>query len=433
VGLVRLSGPRALQLLQQACSMQRVVPRQMHGVRLLDPSGEVIDRAMVCYMPGPRSYTGEDVVEVFGHGGVLNMERILALFLRAGTRLAGPGEFTRRAFLNGRLDLTQAEAVAQVVAARSERALRNAQAVLDGALGQQLAALRRQVVQLCALLEAELDFADDSQGEVSPSELAQRHQQLEQTLSDLVGSYRAGRRLDGVSVALVGPVNAGKSSLFNRLLQCERAIVAEEPGTTRDYLEAETIWRGQRVRLIDTAGERLEGTLGAMELAGQALAAPVLGQCDLLVHVLDLSRPDEVRHVQQGAPLLIAANKVDLIASTSRAAGLDQLTDCALVVPTSAVTGEGLGLLREQVMKLLFPDDGLEPETIQLFRQRQWEALLRAREAVTAGRLAQQQGLPPELMVEHAREALRRLDEVTGQGCTEAVLDAVFERFCVGK
>ena len=382
VGMVRLSGPRARELLRQVCSRRRFRPRQMHAVQLRD-GGQIVDRVLACHMPAPRSYTGEDVVEVFGHGGALNMERILHLFLDHGARLAQPGEFTRRAFLEGRLDLIQAEAVAHVVAARSERALSNAQTLLEGALGQRLAALRQELLQLCAMLEASLDFAEDTASEVALTEVARHHQHLERELEAVVGTYRRGKRLEGVTVGLRGRVNVGKSSLFNALLQRERALVDHRPGTTRDYLEADVDWQGYRVTLVDTAGDGPEGSLSAMEQAGQRLASSVLARCDLVVWVVDATHP--LDHAPRGgAPIVVVANKVDLLTPEVRTVVCRALAGEYPVVETSAVTGEGLDRLRGAVLGQLF-DSEVEGEsvdaveTVQLVHRRQWDALRRAR------------------------------------------------------
>jgi tRNA modification GTPase len=430
VGMVRLSGPRAPELLGRVCRLPRLEARRMHAASLRAPqSGEVLDRVLVCYMPAPHSYTGEDVVEVHGHGGELNLGRILSLFIGLGARQAAPGEFTRRAFLNGRLDLTQAEAVAQVVAARSERALRNAQAVLGGALGRRLRGLQRGAVELCGLLEAAIDFADETAEELGEDELDRRHLALAGEIELLARTYRQGQRLDGVRVALVGPVNAGKSSLFNCLLGRDRALVADEPGTTRDYLEAEASWDGHRVTLLDTAGERPESALTPLERAGRALAAPVLTGCDLWVQVVDASLDGEMERVtwsEDTPPVVVAANKVDQITTSRRASlGPD-------LVQTSAVSGEGLETLRRRVLEALFPSEG-EAETVQVTLQRQWQGLVNAAGALRKGHDALRAGAPPEVVVEHGREALEALDAVTGERSTEAVLDAVFARFCVGK
>jgi len=453
VGIVRLSGSRAAELLERAARGVPLRPRRMVRVDLFDPDSDaVLDQALVCLMRGPRSYTGEDVVEVYGHGGRLNMEALLGLFVRLGARPAGPGEFTRRAFLNGRLDLTQAEAVAEVIAARGARALRNAHAVLGGALGREVRAVRAQAVALAAELEACIDFAEElGEGAVGEgavgSGLAERHRALLAQLGRLVASYRRGRRLSGVSAVLVGAVNAGKSSLFNRLLGSRRALVSAEPGTTRDYLEAEVEWDGLRVTLIDTAGERERERMSVLEREGLALALERARRADVVVQVIDVSvagGAGAVASTGGGVGRVVVAHKVDLLAGELRqrrcralAAGAGGVS----VVEASAATGEGLEALRAAVVAAALGDpaeaggDGLGelPETVQVTQERQWEALSRAERALGAGLTALSEGTAPELVVEHTREALVALGEITGETFTEDVLDAVFARFCVGK
>ncbi|MBK8480942.1 MAG: tRNA uridine-5-carboxymethylaminomethyl(34) synthesis GTPase MnmE [Proteobacteria bacterium] len=317
VGIVRLSGPRATELLQRAACGRTLRPRRMVRVDLVDPATEArIDEVLACVMPAPRSFTGEDVVEIYGHGGQLNLEALLALFIGLGARPAGPGEFTRRAFLNGRLDLTQAEAVAEVIGARSTRALQNAQALLGGALGREVRSLRARAVELAAELEARIDFAEELEALQPGRALVEGHRELIAALGRLVASYRRGRRLNGVVVVLVGAVNAGKSSLFNRLLGSQRALVSAEPGTTRDYLEAEVEWDGLRVTLIDTAGER-EG-MSALERAGLALGLERARSADVVLQVVDVSAagPEAVFGAPGGGVgRVVVANKIDRLAA----------------------------------------------------------------------------------------------------------------------
>lgn len=454
VGIVRLSGEGAVAALARATHGARLPSRRLVRVELRDPdSGATIDRVLACAMPGPHSYTGEDVVEVFGHGGRLNMEALLGLFVRLGARPAGPGEFTRRAFVNGRLDLTQAEAVAEVIAARSARALRNAQAVLGGALGRELRALRAQTVTLAAELEACIDFADELDQPVSAAALVEQHEALLAGVGRLRASYRRGRRLNGVSVVLVGAVNAGKSSLFNALLGSRRALVSVEPGTTRDYLEAEVEWDGLRVTVIDTAGHRASEQMSPLEREGLGLATERARAADVVVEVVDASAPSasgaggELAAVGEGAPRVVVASKVDLLAVDLRGArsgALAQARTAAPVIEVSALSGEGLESLRRAVVRAALGDDprGGESgavaaltagETVQVTQERQWEALGRAEQALSAGLAALNAGVVPELVVEHTREALAALGEITGEQFTEDVLDAIFSRFCLGK
>lgn len=444
LGILRLSGPQALGLLKRLCRRETFSPRRMISVHLRHPrDGETLDHVMVCYMPGPNSFTGEDVVEVYGHGGVLNMERMLSVFVQLGARLADPGEFTRRAFLNGRMDLSQAEGVAQVIRARSELALSNAQAIVRGALGSKIRDIRQQIVKLAARLEAGIDFADDvctelpadAVGRELESELAREHEAIEEEIEKLACTYARGRRLEGVAVALVGPANVGKTSLFNRLLGSDRAVVSDEPGTTRDYLEAEIDINGQRATLLDTPGQRDKAQLSLLEQRGLALATPQIERCDLLVSVVDLSDSRPPRQVveRRERPLIIAANKADLVPASMVKDRVEELRalDLPLAV-TSAIDGTGLDQLRELVTEQLFCDC-TEPESVQVTLKRQWEALLRARQAISEGRKALGQGLGPELVVEHSRGALGALGEITGEEYSEAILDTVFSTFCIGK
>jgi tRNA modification GTPase len=448
VGIVRLSGSRAAELLERAARGVTLRPRRMVRVDLFDPESDAaLDQVLVCLMRAPRSYTGEDVVEIYGHGGRLNMEALLGLFVRLGARPAGPGEFTRRAFLNGRLDLTQAEAVAEVIAARGARALRNAHAVLGGALGREVRAVRAQAVALAAELEACVDFAEElGDGGVGEG-LAERHRALLAQLGRLVASYRRGRRLNGVSAVLVGAVNAGKSSLFNRLLGSRRALVSAEPGTTRDYLEAEVEWDGLRVTLIDTAGDRERERMSVLEREGLALALERARTADVVVQVIDVSVAGGAgagESAAGGVGRVVVAHKVDLLAGELRRQRCRALAAGAGgvgVVEASAATGEGLEALRAAVVAAALGDaaegggEGLgeSRETVQVTQERQWEALRRAELALGAGLTALSEGTAPELVVEHTREALVALGEITGETFTEDVLDAVFARFCVGK
>lgn len=446
--MVRLSGPGALSMARAACRLEVLPPRRMVRAWLHDPqSGELVDQVMICAMTAPRTYTGEDVVEVYGHGGELIMDRILNLMLGLGATLAEPGEFTRRAFLNGRLDLTQAEAVAQVIEARSERAARNAVATLAGAMGDRIGQIRLLLLQVAAGLEARIDFVDDVDDVEQPEDLdpglLETHQEVSRQVDALVRSYTTGRRLDGAVVALVGPVNVGKSSLFNGLLTRTRALVSGEPGTTRDYLEAEVSWEGRRLVLVDTAGSRQDGQPTPLEAAGQELAGEVVSRCDLLVHVVDLSDPQQAAcqlatTAGSGRPAVVAANKLDLCQpgalGSFREAVLSEASDGPLaVVGTSALRGDGMDQLKESILRGLWQDDAGQEEPVLVTRKRQWLALRAAQEALASGAEALHHRLPPELTVEHYREALDVLGEITGETYTEHVLDAVFETFCVGK
>lgn len=458
IGVVRLSGPRAVPLVLALARRGRLTPRRLTLCTLRHPtSGAVLDRALVCAMPGPGSYTGEDMAEVQAHGGDLNLERIVEALLTLGARPAEPGELTRRAFLAGKLDLTQAEAIAEIIAARSDRALSNAQAVLRGELGRQVRALCAVVVELCAELEAQVDFAPDlddqgtapQPGAATGSAAALRHLEAARRVRALSDTYRGGQHLRGCRVVLAGPVNSGKSSIFNRILDTERAVVSPEPGTTRDYIEAEVVCEGTALTLVDTAGVR-EGaagtgvgerdSVGAVERAGQGLGARVLRESHLGVWVCDLSDPalrppvPPPEQAGQGPGLwVVAANKSDrcTFAQRERARDIDAAGGAPVVV-TSARTGEGIEQLLGTIVRALGTGRGVW-ETVLVTRGRHRAALERAGEALERGAEALTAGWPPEVVVEHPREALAHLQSITGERYSEAVLDRVFATFCIGK
>jgi tRNA modification GTPase len=432
LGIIRVSGPSALALLRRLSSREKFLPYRLHHTTLAYPAPtDVLDEVMACYMPGPRSFTGEDVVELYAHGGPLGLGRLLAALQMLGARAAEPGEFTRRAFLNGRLDLAQAGAVAQIIGARSETALRNAQAVLSGELGHKIRVLRKQVIQLAASLEVSIDFSDEVELQMSTEQGLAQCQQIKKETANLAATYQRGRHLSGATVGIVGRVNAGKSSLFNQLLGRSRALVSAEPGTTRDYLEAEASWSGYRIVLIDSVGQRAASQLTALEQAGQELTYPVLMQCDLLLQVVDLSSPapfDQLLEVER--PSLVVANKQDLAAAGAQEALTRRLGE--QIICTSALQGQGLEELKKAILQRLFPA-GLEQESVQITQLRHWEVLQRALGRLTEVEESLHAQQAPELVVEHVREVLETLGEITGETYTEAILDEVFREFCIGK
>jgi tRNA modification GTPase len=425
VGIVRVSGPAAAAIARAVTGVGELEDRRLVRAVARDPrSGERLDDVLVVLMRAPRTFTGEDVLEVHGHGGQRNMGRLLRACLEAGARAAEPGEFTRRAFVLGRIDLTQAEAVAGVIGAASERALRVAQAGLAGGLSERVSALRGRVVELLSEVEAGVDFPEEDLDLLSPAEVAGRAGEVGLALRALAGTYAVGRALkEGVEVALTGPPNVGKSSLLNALAGEERAIVAPEPGTTRDFVEARVVWSGVPVTLIDTAGDR--DAEGALEQRGVELGRARAARADLVVWVRDATARGPGR-LDQGAPppgdtTLEVWNKVDLAAAP----------DGALAV--SALEGRGLEGLRQAVLERVLggADSGTEDAVVSSERQRALveaagRAAERARELASTGR-------PVELVALELREAAPALGRITGEEVSEDVLDRLFARFCIGK
>jgi tRNA modification GTPase len=441
VAIVRLSGPRALEIARSIWHPNHpgpMAPRRLRLGEIRDPStGAPLDRAFAVVMPGPRSLTGEDVAELQCHGGVYLVRRVVGLALGLGARMAEPGEFSRRAFLNGRMDLTEAEAVADLVAARSETALRQALTQLSGALAGRIGGLRRNLVSIRAHLEAEIDFADEDIRPRSPQEIASALSRLIENIRALHDSFERGRLVrDGARAAIIGKPNVGKSSILNVMLGIERAIVTPIPGTTRDVIEDAIQVGAFRLVLQDTAGLCDGG--GEVERIGVARTLSHAGKADLLLAVFDASRPldDEDSRVielcrrRTGVAVL---NKRDLpaviFADTLRERGLEMP-----VVSLSALRAEGVARLCDELTKALEAAAGSGlGEDLTITRERHRGALARALEALSAAHKGALSLMPPEILALDVALASEALGSITGEVTTEDVLDAVFREFCIGK
>jgi tRNA modification GTPase len=401
--------------------------------RLADPEGaRTIDRALAVWFPGPASHTGEDCAEIHCHGGATVPALVLEAVLAAGARLARPGEFTQRAFLSGRMSLDQAEAVAELVAARSAAEAALAARHLEGALGARIRPLERDLKAVRASLSASLDFLDDEFSEADKAALAESLAALVGELRGIAALGREGRIYrDGLRVVLAGPPNAGKSSLFNALLGRDRALVNPRPGTTRDYLEASAAWSDVRVELVDTAGLR-GGADDEIERLGQELARRELERADVALWLMDLSDPaapgppaDVVSAL--GERLLIVGSKADLTPigdSERRPLAGDRPS-------VSAVTGSGLAALQEAVLARAGVVEGPGPEVVPNLRQRRAVEDCLARLEAAASAL--EAGLPPDVVDLELRDASAFLGLVTGATLPEDLLEEIFSRFCLGK
>lgn len=437
VCVVRVSGCGALEIGDRLAAAADVKPSQRPGgtffhARVFDPVAcAAVDDALILVFRAPHSYTGEDALEIQGHGGAVNARRLLGAALAAGARLAEPGEFTKRAFLNGRLDLTQAEAVCDLIQARTERAAHAARAQLDGALGRRVGALYERAVALCADVEHLLDF---DEGEVPggfQEEALGRLAELQREMESLLETWREGHLLrDGALVVLSGPPNAGKSSLLNALLGCDRAIVHDQPGTTRDIIEEGCAIGGVPLRLVDTAG--LRAAADEVEAEGVARARSLMRQADVNVRLSDLSSealPGECEALLELDPRtsVMAFSKCDL--PPVRAAEAPAGATC---VRLSARTGAGLEELRAAILEKLGarPLGGGAPAVSERHASELRAALASARGARAAlGRRAD------ELVVaaNELRAASEALGRIVGRVYSADLLDAVFSRFCVGK
>jgi tRNA modification GTPase len=446
LGIVRLSGPEAGaiagRIFRRGRALRPVAPERLRSHRLyygaiVDPAADrQLDEVMLVRMLPPRTFTREEVVEISCHGGLLPVREVLALCLRSGARAAEPGEFTLRAFLNGRIDLSQAEAVAGLVGARTERSLELAVDELRGRMTERLRPARDALVELMAYLDAAADFPDD---EIPSIDLDAALAQARAALAQVVAGAQTGVLYrEGVQIAIVGRPNVGKSSLLNALLGIERAIVTEIAGTTRDVV-AETInLHGLPATLLDTAG--ITETEDIVERIGVERSRQALAASGLVLFVLDRSQPAEagdravaelLRSRLSSGGVVVALNKSDLVAANSHS--LDGLLDERWPrLNISTHSGSGL----EELQELLYAelagrtDQAAEPALVTL---RQHDALRRALEGVEAAQLARQLRVPLDLLAVDVRVALYAVGEITGEHISEAVLDEIFSRFCIGK
>jgi tRNA modification GTPase len=411
-----------------------VRPRRLTWGRVRDPqSGSVLDEALAVVMPAPHSYTRQDVVEIQSHGGIVAVRRILQLALAAGARAAGPGEMTLRAFLNGRLDLAQAEAVLDIVQARTEAALRVAVEQLGGRLSARVRPLRARLVEVLAYLEASIDFVED---EIPPQDIVAPLGETASGLADLLASADRGLIYrQGVRAAIVGRPNVGKSSLLNALLRGERAIVTNIPGTTRDTLEETVNLQGVPLVLVDTAGIRLS-TQDEVERLGVERSRAALQRADLALHVVDGSQPlesldREIAGLVGEKPAVLVVNKCDLPAVAEEET--TGLLPGAPHLRISALTGQGIAEMEQAVLELVLGGRVSASDTPLVSNARHKDALTRALEHVQAAGQAQQDGLSADLLAIDVREAVDALGEITGETAGEDLLEAIFSRFCIGK
>ncbi|MDR3740390.1 MAG: tRNA uridine-5-carboxymethylaminomethyl(34) synthesis GTPase MnmE [Terracidiphilus sp.] len=476
IGIVRLSGPQAADIAAQLVALhQPLQPARARLASVLDDATP-IDQALVTFFPAPHSYTADDLVEIAAHGAPVVLELLLRRALALGARLAEPGEFTHRAFLSGKLDLTQAEAVRDLIDAETLTQARQAASQLGGALSRRVLPTKQDLTDLIALLEAGIDFAEDDVEVTPPSEIARRIDALQPPLAALEASFARGRIVhDGLTLAIVGRPNAGKSSLFNQLVQRDRAIVTATPGTTRDLVSERISLDGIPLELVDTAG--LRETNEEIEQLGIARSREAIADAALVLVVLDATQPlnDEEQTLLaslENRAALVALNKSDLAdpgaydtapcpihrAASSRdewetktssqpptpgAPGPAPLgtgetspsvhngaQHALSVIPTSALTGQGIDDLRRAILTLA--TGGAQPEPGLLTNLRQQQAIASARSALTDATQANASSIPHEMILLDLYRALWALDSLTGQTTPDDILNLIFSTFCIG-
>jgi len=463
IGVVRLSGSRALEIARpmlwlkhelepgQAVFGELIDPLLQNGnipaltaknaVRTGHPSdssrGERIDEVVVTYFAKPHSYTTDDVVEISAHGSPIVLRHIVELCVAAGARLAEPGEFTMRAFLNGRIDLTQAEAVRDLIESQTLFQAKVAAQQLEGALSRRLQPIKQKLVALIAMLEAGIDFAEDDVSVMPDQKILEQISTVRAPLVQLSESFAYGKIVhEGLTLAIVGRPNVGKSSLFNRLVERERAIVTSTPGTTRDLVSETVAIGGIPVKLVDTAGIRQ--ALDEAESIGIQKSMEALADADLILVVFDVShqtsaQDTELLNMVAGRPVIVVENKCDLGPETPRSRKNDETWGTQLSVRTSALTGEGIPELRAGILQHIGGESATPPEAGFLTNVRHQGLIHESLVALDAAKNAVGGKIPHEMLLLDLYNVLRPLDAITGATTTDDILNLIFSTFCIGK
>jgi tRNA modification GTPase len=441
LGVIRVSGPNAIACVQQifrSSKIKDLSSAATHTCHVGTIQAEsTVDQVVVTLFRAPHSYTGDDVVEISAHGSPFTLQTILGLCLKQGARLAGPGEFTQRAFLNGKLDLAQAEAVAELIRAKTDKTQVAALSQMQGHLSQHIRDLRGTLLPLLAHVEVGLDHSDEDHDFISRTHLATRCEEVRQKIEALLQSARVSKILrEGLHVALLGRPNVGKSSLLNALLKEDRAIVAPTPGTTRDTLQESLNVRGIPMVLTDTAGLRPD-TQDSVEQQGMERTQRSLQEADVILGLFDGSKgfsPEDEQIIRQAMtkPHIWVVNKSDLPQKFSSQT-LQTYNGAAPVVTLSAKTGEGLEALVDQLTGLAIDEKAQTSEAQWLLNARHQAALERAREALTHAVEAAQAEAFEECVALELQTALGALGEIIGETTTEDLLDQIFSTFCIGK
>lgn len=437
IAVIRVSGREAIEKVQGCFTGKDLTVQPSHTVhfgRVVGSDGETVDEVLATLFRSPASYTGEDTVEISCHGGVLVTQAVLETILNQGVRAAEPGEFTQRAFLNGKLELTQAEAVADLIHARSRRAVDAANQQLQGRLGEAVRTFRTRIIDAAAMVELELDFIEEDVEFADRDQLEELLTDLEREIDRLLDTYETGRLVsEGVRTVLAGRPNAGKSTLLNTLIGRDRAIVTEIAGTTRDTIDAEWSYEGLRFILTDTAGVR--ETTDQIEAEGVRRSREALETADLVICLKDLTDPmsseerKEIAELQKLAgdsPFMLVGTKLDL----TEPAG-EERTEYDLKI--SALSGENIEALKRVMKERALENMDYDTSTVLVTSSRHRDALQKAREHVRSALEGLANGLTGDFLSIDLRAAMNELGTITGEITTEDLLDSIFSRFCIGK
>ena len=441
IAVIRVSGKEAFQKVQSCFRGRDLTKADSHTVhfgRIVKKDGLIVDEVLATIFRSPKSYTGEDTVEISCHGGVLVTQQVLETVLEQGVKAAQPGEFTQRAFLNGKLDLDQAEAVADLIHAKSIKAVDAANQQLEGKLGEHIKTFRQQIIDATAMIELELDFIEEDVEFANKEQLRKLLTDLNLEISKLLDTYETGRLVrDGIKTVFIGKPNAGKSTLLNTLVGTDRAIVTEIAGTTRDTIDADWNYEGLLFKLIDTAG--LRDTDDRIEAEGVKRSRKAFQEADLVVflkdlsHILDSTERKEIADFQQHAsetPFLLVGTKLDLSGSVNES---EQEERIQFDLKISALQGENIDHLKKMMKDRALESKDYDTSSLLVTSSRHRDALQKAREHVQRAIDGLDQGLTGDFLSIDLRSALQELGSITGEITNEHILDSIFSRFCIGK
>ncbi|CUS98587.1 tRNA uridine-5-carboxymethylaminomethyl(34) synthesis GTPase MnmE [Candidatus Chrysopegis kryptomonas] len=445
ISVIRISGKDAIKIADKVFrgkrKLEEVKTHTAHYGKIVDASGRVVDYVVATVFRAPHSYTGEDTVEISCHGGIFVTRKVLETILEAGARLAQPGEFTKRAFLNGRIDLSQAEAIADLIRSATELAYQSSLSQLEGSISNKIKKMRDDLINLCSLVELELDFADEDLEFVDKPELAKKIKDAISEIDELIETFKFGKIYrEGIKVVIAGKPNAGKSSLLNALLNENRAIVSDIPGTTRDIIEESLNIEGVLFRVIDTAG--LRETYDIIEQEGVRRAEEQMKKSDMILLVIDST--DEIDEddiklynrvldlaMNESKRCIVVFNKVDLL--NGKQIQNEKVLGDFPVVYVSALTGQGLDKLKKLMVEQSFLGTNRTDASVVVTNVRHRDALVKAKQSLQYALKSLEEGMSGDLVAVDLRAGLNHLGEIIGEVTTDDILNNIFSKFCIGK